>query len=133
MTTITLKTITRTYKNNGQHAEQVVRFTLTGEICKADNVPFTAGGDCGDIQVKSARATICHGSDIAAHVAMDAATTYVYVLADFSTAYIMTPAEYIAFASRFGTPTRESSKNGGGLKIRFGHETKAMLEWLKKS
>ena len=76
MTTIELKELNRQYKNNGQHAEQVARYTLTGEVCKADNKPFTAGGDCGDIQIKSARATVCHGTDIKAHIAMDGANRY---------------------------------------------------------
>ena len=32
MTTINLLPIAREYKNNGQHAEQVARYPLTGEI-----------------------------------------------------------------------------------------------------
>lgn len=47
MYTVQLKSIARTYKNNGQHAEQVARFTLTGKIEQADNKPCTAGGNCG--------------------------------------------------------------------------------------
>ena len=130
MTTMTLATIARTYTNNGQHAEQIVHFTLTGEIAKADNKPATICGDCGDLQIKSARATICKGTDLDAHLAMDAATRYAYVVKDFTTAYIMTKAEYREFATRFGTVTRESEKNGGAEKLRFGKETRAMREWL---
>lgn len=125
--------IERRYANNGQHAEQVVRFTLTGEIVKADNKPFTAGGDVLDIQIKSARATICKGLDIRAHVAIDAAKRYGYVTADFSRMYVMTPEEWIAFVERFATATTESSKNGGGSKLRLPHEGKAMREWLERA
>lgn len=131
MTTITLKSIPRTYANNGQHAEQVARYTLTGKIEKADNKPFTAGGDCGDIQIKSARATICHGTDIDAHLALDGANRYGYVSADFSVMYLMSADEYRAFAGTFGTVARESNKNGGTIKMRFKSEGREMREWLQ--
>lgn len=131
MTTITLKTLTRQYKNNGQHAEQVARYTLTGEVCKADNKPFTAGGDCGDIQIKSARATICHGTDIKAHIAIDGANRYGYVNADFTVMYLMNADEWLEFASLFGTVTRESKANGGAVKMRLKTEGREMVEWLR--
>ena len=130
MYSIALKSIERTYKNNGQHAEQIARFTLTGEIVKADNKPFTVGADCLDIQIKSARATICKGTDIEKHLRVDKANRYGYVLKDFSTMYIMTKAEYYRFASLFSTKTRESEKNGGAEKLRFKDETAEMLKWL---
>ena len=131
MTATKLKSIERQYKINGQHAEQVARYTLTGEICKADNKPFTAGGDCGDIQIKSARATICRGTDIKAHIAMDAANRYGYVNADFSIIYLMSPDEWLEFATLFGTQDRESRKNGGAVKMRLKAESKEMTEWLR--
>lgn len=131
MEAIRLATLTRTYANNGQHAEQVARYTLTGKIEKADNKPFTAGGDCGDIQIKSARATICHGTDIDAHLALDGANRYGYVSADFSVMYLMSADEYRAFAGTFGTVSRESNKNGGAVKIRFKSEGREMREWLQ--
>ena len=121
------------YANNGQHAEQVARFTLTGEIVKADNKPFTAGGDVLDIQVKSARATVCKGLDIRAHVELDGANRYGYVTADFSKMYVMSPDEWIQFVEHFATATTESPKNGGGSKLRLSHEGKAMREWLERA
>ena len=127
MKQITLATITREYKNNGQHAEQVMRYTLTGEMCKADN---RQAPDVQGIQVKSARATICKGTDIAEYVGNDTATAYAYVTGDYATAYIMTPAEYVQFAQKFATVTRESTKNGGAVKTRFKHETTALLTYL---
>lgn len=132
MTAITLRQITRTYANNGQHAEQTARYTLTGRIERADNKPFTLGGDCGDIQIKSARATICHGTDIRAHIAMDGANRYGYVTADFATMYLMSADEYFEFATLFGTLTRESEKNGGATKIRLKAEGKAMTKWFSE-
>lgn len=132
MTTITLATIDRLYKNNGQEAERVFRFTMTGELAKADNIRHDAGTDCGEYQVKSARATICRGTDLAAYVATEKATKFAYINADFTTAYIMSREEYIAFATEFGTVTTESEKNGGAKKIRLKHETSTMLNYLKE-
>lgn len=131
MKVITLKAIPRQYKNAGQHAEQVARFTLTGEIHKADNIPCTVSGDCNGIQIKSARATVCYGTDIKAHIEMDAATEYGYVNADFSMMYIMSPAEYFDFTVKFGTRTTDSSRNGGAVKIRLKSEGKEMRAWLE--
>lgn len=133
MTTIKLKPLAREYKNNGQHAEQVFRYTVTGEIAKADNKPAWMCGDCLDIQIKSARATVCKGTDLDQYLATDAARRYAYVASDFSTAYIMSKAEWKSFAGKFGTITRESGKNGGAEKIRLGHETKEMRDWLERA
>ena len=133
MRTIKLNnSIERRYANNGQHAEQVARFTLTGEIVKADNKPFTAGADILDIQVKSARATVCKGLDIRAHVAIDAAKCYGYVIADCSKMYIMTPDEWIEFVDRFATATVDSSKERNPI-LKLPHENKDIKRWLEKA
>lgn len=117
------------YRNRGQNIEQSIRYALTGEVCKADNKPATLCGDCGDYQIKSARATICKGFDIAHHLKADAAKAYIYGTQD-GVAYIMTKAEYKEFAEAFGEKTRESKQNGGAEKIRLRHESKALLNWL---
>ena len=120
------------YKNHGQNAEQSVRFTLTGEICKADNVPHHMGSDVLNFQVKSARATVCKGTDIQAYLDMDASEAYIYADKQ-GTAYIMNRVEYTTFITLFGTQTRESTRNGGGAKIRLKDETKAMMAWLREN
>ena len=133
MTTITLATLERQYKNNGQEAERIFRYTMAGEIAKADNLAHNLGTDCLHYQVKSARATVCRGRDLATYLAEDKATEFAYVLADFSKAVIMSKEEYTEFVSLFGTVTRESAKNGGYEKIRLGHETEKMREWLARA
>ena len=133
MKTITLARLDREYKNNGQEAERIFRYTMTGEIAKADNLAHNLGTDCLSYQVKSARATVCRGRDLLAYLAEDKATEFAYVLADFSKAYIMSKEEYTEFVSLFGTVTRESTKNGGHEKIRLGHETDKMREWLARA
>jgi len=132
MKTIKLETIERTYKNNGQHAEQVARYTLTGKIEKADNLPFWAGADVGTIQIKSSRATVCKGLNVVEHINADAAMEYGYVSADFSTLYIMSVDEYLEFVTYFGTVTNESPKNGRAVKIRLKTENRMMKEWLRR-
>lgn len=131
MTTIHLIDIDRTYKNNGQHLEQVFRYYFTGKIEKADNIAHDKGTDFGNYSIKSARATVCKGTDITAYLDTDKATEFVYITKTL-TAYIMNRTEYIEFVNLFGTVTCESAKNGGHIKIRLGHETAKLLEWFTK-
>lgn len=130
MKKITLLKIDRQYKNNGQHCEQRLIYTLSGEMRKADNKPYTVGGDYGDIQIKSARATICKGTDLIKHLEEDGANRYAYVIDELDIAYLMNTAEYFDFCMNFGYITRESSKNGGAEKIALKWESKALLQWL---
>jgi hypothetical protein len=117
----------RMYANNGQHLEQIYRFNKSGKICKADN---NKGCDYEDIQIKSARATICKGTDLKSHIENDVAKRYVYITKSL-VAYEMSKSEYLEFTMMFATLTRESSKNGGGEKMRLKSESKAMIEWLR--
>ena len=118
------------YRNHGQDAEQSVRFTLTGEVVKADNLRHDLGADCLNYQIKSARATVCKGTDLKAYLDLDAATAYIYADND-GTAWIMNREEYESFCTEFGSVQADSRKNGGDLKIRLKSESKAMKEWLK--
>ena len=120
------------YKNNGQKIEQSIRYALTGKIIKADNLPATVGADCNGYQIKSARATVCKGEkidDCRIKICFERCNGYIYGTLD-GIGYIMTKEEYRDFVLKFGTVTRESNKNGGNAKIRFGHETKALREYL---
>lgn len=128
--TKTTYTLLNNYANFGQNVEQSLRFKLTGRLEKADNVPHDKGADCMGYQIKSARATVCKGTDIVAYIRQDKATAYIYG-AKNGIAYIMTVEEYIEFITVFGTVTRESSKNGGAEKIRLKSESKALLEYLE--
>ena len=128
-----LEEIEQTYKNRGQHKEQKARYNITGEISKADNVPFWVSGDCNDMQIKSARATICKGVNIAEHIEKDAARLYMYVCNDEQTAYIMSKSEYYCFCTLFSEQTTESPKNGGTIKTRLKKETRAMIAWLQSN
>ena len=124
-----LKPLTeRMYANNGQHLEQLYRFNKSGKICKADNLK---GADYEDIQIKSARATICKGTDLKSHIDNDVAKRYVYITKSL-VAYEMSKSEYLEFTIKFTTVTRESQKNGGHEKMRLKSESKEMLEWPRQ-
>ena len=115
--------------NNGQRLEFIARYNLTGKTEKADNRKAEKATDCLHYQIKSARATICKGKDIAEHIASERATEFIYITKTL-TAYIMSKAEYLAFCEEFGTITRESGKNGGAEKTRLKTESAEMLKWL---
>ena len=118
------------YKNLGQNAEQSIRFRFTGKILKADNIRFDKATDVLNFQIKSAKATICKGTDLEKYLDLDASTAYIYATKN-GTAYIMSRTEYTAFVKAFSYVTRESEKNGGAEKIRLRDESKKMLAWLQ--
>jgi len=55
--------------------------------------------------------------------------TFAYVANDF-TVYMMNIDEFSKFIHKFAGLDRESTKNGGGLKIKLHSESKKMLRWL---
>ena len=139
MKRIALATIERTYANNGQHAEQVARYTLTGQICKADNLPHNCGGDIGNLQVKSSKASLMSGNYctkdtkdgiIEEFFERTASELFAWVIDDFSLAYVMNKNEFKEFCREFSGMSRESSKNGGKAKVQFYKENERTRMWL---
>ena len=124
------------YANKGNNHEYSVTLRLShGKIAKTpNNKPHTAGGDYGKRQIKSAKATVCKGTDLEAYLADDRAETYVYCTNPDETghciAYEFTKPEYIEFVKLWGKVSRASSKNGGGLTIRLPAESKKLRAWL---
>ena len=129
MRTLQLNTMARTYRNEGQHAQQVFIYTLSGAVTKADNIPHDVGTDYLHYSIKSARATVCKGLDLLGYLATDKASEFVYITKTL-TAYIMSKSEYVEFCNEFAKPDRESTSNGGAVKLRLGKESQKMLEWL---
>lgn len=126
--------ITLNYANNGQHLEQAMRYYLTGKIEKADNGRFDKTTDCLQYQIKSARATVCKGTNLEEHINNEKATEFIYVTKDLI-AYFMNKQEYIDFCKEFASVDVESSKNTPKgetpkQKMRLGHETKKMINYL---
>lgn len=56
--------------------------------------------------------------------------TFAYITADFM-AYEMSLDEFKRFVYAFGRLERESSKNGGAVKIRLRKESSKMIKWLE--
>ena len=139
MKVVKLLPIKRQYKNNGQHAEQLADYALTGQIRKADRVPFDKGSDIPELEasVKSARFTLASTlkgetfeEQLEDYFARTASKVAVYVSLQLETAFVMDMEEFRAFIETFCKLQRSSSKNGGKQVIRMGTETKKVQEWL---
>ena len=141
MTTLTVTDIARTYSNWGNHCEQALAFTLTGEIRKHDKVPFYMDSDIPEysMSVKSSGFTLASGK-------VNMGETFDEKLADFfgrvhsdkfayvtvsMVAYIMDRNEFEQFLRTFGYMDRDSQKNGGLLKVKCRKESKKMLNWFE--
>ena len=115
--------------NAGIDIEKSIIYRLTGVLKeKHDNLKYDIATDCLQYQIKSARATVCKCS-LDEYLRTDKASAYIYGTKT-GLAYIMNKSEFRSFVEEFGTLTKDSAKNGGQEKIRLGHETKKMLEWL---
>ena len=138
MTTYTAISINRTYRNNGLHAQQVVDYTLTGQVRKADNRKWNETSDIPELlmSVKADRFTLA--SDLVGETICEkvddyfnrvASVNWAY-LANNGTIYIMNRSEFKAFLLRFAKLEKDSTKNGGRMKVRFPHETEMVRQWL---
>lgn len=136
-----VKDIERTYANWGDHCQQALDYMLTGRRQKHDHVPFDKDSDIPEyaMSVKSngftlASAKINRGNtfdekldDFKARVH---STRFAYVDL-FMVAWIMDIVEFEAFVRRWCYLDHESTKNGGGVKIKCLNESKKMRAWLE--
>jgi len=120
-----------TYKNSGNNKEYACGLYF-GIKATPNNKPATAGGDVLDIQVKSSHASICKGTDLNEHLALDGANRYAYITNDFLM-YLMNKEMYKLFVEKFSYIDTDSKKNGGAKKIRLRNESEKMLEWLARA
>lgn len=133
-------TFVSSLSNQGQARQQDVDYMLTGKIRKPDHVPFDVDSDIPEfgISVKSSRFTLVsaarvHGEtfdEIWNEYARRVHSKWFCYATATGEAYFMNLEEFESFVRAFCTVERESSKNGGGLKIRCKKESKAMLTWL---
>jgi hypothetical protein len=141
MTTIKMTTIERRYANFGQHAEQTLAYTLTGEIRKHDRVSYTNGSDIPEyaMSVKSAKfslmnGNLCESQDFDGIVEeffrKTASKCFAYVTQEME-CFVMNPEEFRCFVCQFCGLSRESTKNGGRCKVQMRSESKAVLAWLR--
>lgn len=139
MTVYNALTIERTYKNNGQHAQQVVDFTLTGHIRRADNHKWTEDSDIPELNmsVKSARFTLAYRLEgetkeekINYYFENVKSTAWAYMDTE-GHIYVMNRNEFYAFLMFCTALYRSSSSNGGIVTLKQNHETAKIREWLK--
>lgn len=141
MKTYTITAI-RTQENEGINKEQSLNFFHNGKVDRHDNLKWNEGSDLPEqhMSVKSARFSLCAGGQLKGatisemlndYFARVASTTFAYVTCDYIV-YEMNAQEFRAFLERFGSLERESSRNGGKVKIKAKSESKAMLEWFKE-
>lgn len=140
MKTITITDIARTYSNFGQHAEQALAYTLTGEIRTHDHKAFFEDSDIPEchMSVKAGGFTLASGNinfgdtfeekwaDFRKRVV---STAFAFVTTEM-VAYIMDINEFEAFVFTWCGLQKDSEKNGGLMKIRCKKESEKMLNWL---
>ena len=138
MTYINLTQIERTYKNHGQHCEQMLAYTITGEIRKHDSKRFDVDSDIPEIKcsVKSARFTLSQRANgetkeeqIDDFFARSASKRYAYVTKDYK-AVMMEKEEFKEFLIRFCSITTASQKCGGMKVLKMRSESKAVRAYL---
>jgi len=132
-----------TKDNHGDACEENYDFFKTGSISGKDSVAYDKGSDVEHegigYSIKSshftlASAKLIKGEDMTekldfyfAHVH---STVFVYITKAHD-AYEMTAIEFREFLEVFGTLEKESTKNGGGYKVRCRAESKKMLQWFE--
>ena len=139
MTYINLTQIERTYKNHGQHCEQMFAYTITGEIRKHDSKRFDVDSDIPEIKcsVKSAGFTLSQRvngetkeEQIADFFNRSVSKVYAYVTKDFQTAVMMNKTEFEYFLREFCSMTTASQKCGGMKVLKMRCESKAVRAYL---
>lgn len=130
-------------RNAGDAREWAVAALLDAPRSKHDSKAYDKDSDvvAGNmrVSVKSSAFTLmsgalCNGLDTFdgiwnLYAERVHSNTFAYVTADFI-AYMMNLDEFKQFVYSFCRLERESSKNGGALKIRCRKENKKMLDWL---
>ena len=139
MTTIQLVQIDRTYKNHGQHCEQLLAYNLTGEIRTHDSKRFDKASDIPefDCSVKSEGFTLSQKlvnttkeTQIEEFFNRSVSKQYAYVTADYQTAVIMDKAEFKTFLILFCSMTKASQKCGGMPVLKMRSESRAVRAYL---
>lgn len=135
----------RTYENGiwGQDAEQIAAYTYTGEIRAHDNVPFDKGSDIPELNmsVKAGKFTLASANLVKGETVEEQledfmgrvhSTSFAYICKSNYTAYVMDRNEFRLFVTTFCSMTRESEKNGGGMKVKCKGESKKMVKWFEE-
>ena len=136
---MSLVQIEHTYKNHGQHCEQLLAYNVTGEIRTHDSKRFDKDSDIPEIHcsVKSKGFTLSQKlngttkeEQIADFFNRSASEVYAYVSSDCNTAVFMDKVEFETFLFQFCSMTRASEKCGGMPILKMRSESKAVRAYL---
>lgn len=106
--------------NKGETVEYKVGFTLTGIASERNNRPASEGGDVGDIQVKSPKASL---------TGKDNCKGYAFGFADTDFFFLMSIAEFEEFVNEFSYTDYDSHSHKAKLRIK--NDSRKMREWLE--
>ena len=134
-----------TSKNAGDAREWGAAAHYGVSRSKHDSVSYDKGSDIEagalNVSVKSSGATLMSGNLCEGREDFDGiwelyesrthSNRFLYVTVDM-VGYEMSLSEFKAFIYAFGRTERESSKNGGAMKIRLRKESSKMLRWLEE-
>ena len=105
--------------NKGEQVEWRVSYELTGEPSERNNKPGTAGGDVGEWQVKSPKASLIENDNCGG---------YIFGFADADYFFEMSKAEFEEFLTQFSYIDRDSKT--GKSKVRIKNDSSKMRKWL---
>ena len=105
--------------NKGEQVEWRVGYELTGTPSERNNKPATEGGDVGEWQVKSPKASLAE---------VDNCGGYIFGFAEADYFFQMSRAEFEEFLSVFSYIDRDS--RSGKQKIRIKNDSSKMRKWL---
>lgn len=105
--------------NKGEAVEWRVGYELTGVPSLRNNKPATQGGDVGEWQVKSPKASVPE---------IDNCGGYIFGFADSDFYYEMSREEFEEFLQEFGYTDYDSRSKK--KKIRIKNDTTKMRKWL---
>jgi hypothetical protein len=143
MNKMTITAQVSTKKNAGERKEENLDYMLTGSVQGKDSVAYDKGSDIMwngvGVSAKSSHFTLmsaklAKGETMAEQLDFYFATVHSTVFAyitEKDDVYMMNAIEFREFLEVFCHMERESSKNGGGWKVRCRAESKKMLNWFE--
>lgn len=106
--------------NKGERVEWRVGYELTGTPSERNNKPATAGGDVGEWQVKSPKASLTNN---------DNCKGYIFGFVDTDYYYEMSLEDFENFVNEFSYVDKDTKTKKE--KIRLYGKSKRMVEWLE--
>lgn len=105
--------------NKGEQVEWRVGYELTGEPSKRNNKSAEQGGDVGEWQVKSPKASLAPADNCGG---------YIFGFADADYFFKMSKTEFEEFLTEFSYTDRDSKT--GKAKVRIKNDSSKMRKWL---